>query len=78
MVDLFTADLKMRGNFIYHLACHKHKALTTTFICKQGLVISDIICIFESLYIGFVVTSCSVIPTLHEIQIELYETFQYC
>jgi len=76
MVDLFTAGFKMRGNFLYHLAYHKHKAPTTTFICKQGSVISDIICILESLRIGFVVSACTVIPTLHEVQIKLHEIFQ--
>jgi len=76
MEDLFTAGFKMRGNFVYHLAYHKHKTLNTTFICKQGLVISDIICVLESLHTGFVVPSCTIIPTLHEVQIELYEIFQ--
>jgi len=76
MVNLFTAGFQMRGNFKYHLAYHKYKALNTTFICKQGSVISDIICILESLYIGFVVPSCTVIRTLHELQIELFEIFQ--
>lgn len=76
MVDLFTAGFKMRGNFVYHLAYHKHKALNTTFICKQGSVISDIICVLESLLIGFVVPDCTVIPTLHEVQMKLYEIFQ--
>ena len=76
MVDLFTAGFKMRGNFIYLLAYHKHKALNTTFICKQGLIVSDMICILESLRICLVVPSCTVISSLHELQIELYEIFQ--
>jgi hypothetical protein len=73
---MVTAGFKMSGNFLYHLTYHKHKALNATFICKQGSVVSDIICILGALHIGFVVPSCSVIPTSHEVQIELYKIFQ--
>jgi len=74
-MNLYIAGFKTRGYFWHHLTYHKHKGLKGVFIRRQCSVISDIIRILGPLLIGFIVPFCTVISTLHEVKIELYEIF---